>query len=99
MRKPRFHNKKFSDQECKEAKRLMRKYNSILSKNPFNKEFNTQHFYYLKKYKRTLRKKRHDYENKLISQLDSLDTLKESVKKNVSPSISDVEWNNHLGIF
>ena len=90
-RKPRFHNKKFFDQECKEAKRLMRKYNSLLSKHPFNKEFKTQYFYYLKKYKRTLRKKNHDYENKLISQLESIanhdpkkywqfvDTLKESV--------------------
>ena len=46
-RKPRFHNKKFFDQECKEAKCLMRKYNSLLSKHPFNKEFNTQYFYYL----------------------------------------------------
>ena len=72
-RKPRFHKKKqLFDQECKEGKRLMRKYNSLLSKNPFNKEFNAQYFYYLKKYKRTLRKKRHDYENKLIPQLDSL---------------------------
>ena len=107
-RKPRFHNKKFFDQEYKEAKRLMRKYNSLLSKHPFNKEFNTQYFYYLKKYKRTLRKKKHDYENKLISQLESIanhdpekywqfvDTLKESVKKNVNPSISDDEWNNHF---
>ena len=107
-RKPRFHNKKFFDQECKEAKRLMRKYNSLLSKHPFNKEFNTQYFYYLKKYKRTLRKKKHDYENKLIAQLESIanhdpkkywqfvDTLKESVKKNVNPSISDDEWNNHF---
>ena len=50
----------------------------------------------------------HDYENKLISQLQSIanhdpkkywkfvDTLKESVKKNVNPSISDDEWNNHF---
>ena len=55
-----------------------------------------------------MRKKKHDYENKLISQLDSLanhdpkkygqfvDTLKESVKKNVSPSIPDDEWNSHF---
>ena len=27
--KPRFYNKSFFDQECKEAKRLMRKYNSL----------------------------------------------------------------------
>ena len=56
-RKPRFYNKKFFDQECKEAKRLMRKYNSLLSKNPFNREFNTLYFQYLKKYNKTLRKK------------------------------------------
>ena len=112
-RKPRFHSKKFFDQECKEAKRLMRKYSSLLSKHPFNKEFNTQYFYYLKKYKRTLRKKKHDYENKLISQLESIanrdpkkywqfvDTLKESVKKNVNPSIAYLMMNRItiLGIF
>ena len=79
-----------------------------MSKHPFNKEFNTQYFYYLKKCKRTLRKKKHDYENKLISQLESIanhdskkyrqfvDTLKESVKKNVNSSISDDEWNYHF---
>ena len=50
----------------------MRKYNSLLSKNPFNRELNTLYFQYLKKYKKTLRKKKHDYENKLISQLESL---------------------------
>ena len=43
-RKPLFYNKKFFDQECKEAKRLMRKYNSLLSKNPFNRKFNTLYF-------------------------------------------------------
>ena len=36
-RKPWFYNKKFFDQECKEAKRLLRKCNSLLSKNPFNR--------------------------------------------------------------
>ena len=56
-RKLRFYNEKFFDQECKEAKRLIRKYNSLLSKNPFNREFNTLYFQYLKKYKKTLRKK------------------------------------------
>ena len=107
-RKPRFYNKRFFDQECKEAKRLMRKYNSLLSKNPFNREFNTLYFQYSKKYKKTLRKKKHDYENKLISQQESLanqdpknywefvDTLKESVKRNASSTISDSEWNDHF---
>ena len=107
-RQPRFYNKRFFDKECKEAKRLMRKYNSLLSKNPFNREFNTLYFQYLKKYKKTMRKKKHDYENKLISQLESLanqdpkkywefvDTLKESVKRNASSTISDSEWNDHF---
>ena len=107
-RKPRFYNKKFFDQECKETKLLMRKYNSLMSKNPFNREFNTLYFQYLKKYKKTLRKKKHDYENKSVSQLESLadrdpkkyrkfvDTLKQSVKRNASSTISDSEWNDHF---
>ena len=78
----------------------MRKYNSLLSKNPFNREFNTLYFQYLKKCKKTRRKKKHDYENKLISQLESLanqdpkkywesvDTLKESVKRNASSTMN-----------
>ena len=55
-----------------EAKLLMRKYNSLLSKNPFNKEFNTQYFLLPEKIHENIEKEKYDYENKLISQLDSL---------------------------
>ena len=102
------NHKKFFDNECLEAKRLMRKYATLLTENPFNRQYNFLYFSYLKKYKQLCRKKKRNYENNLIKQLEKLanqnpkkywqivDTLREKTKRKSSSNISADDWNTHF---
>ena len=92
------NHKKFFDNECLEAKRLIRKYATLRTKTPFNRQYDSLYFSYLKKYKQLCRKKERNYENNLIKQLETLanqnpkkywqivDTLREKTKKKQAPT-------------
>ena len=102
------NHKTFFDNECLEAKRLMRKYATLLTKNPLNRQYNSLYFSYLKNFKQLCRNKTRNYENNLIKQLETLanqnpkkswqivDTLREKTKKKASSNISADDWNTHF---
>ena len=102
------NHKKFFDNECLEVKRLMRKYATLLTKKPFNRQYNSLYFSYLKKYKQLCRKKKKNYENNLIKQLETLanqnskkywqivDKRREKTKKKASSNISADDWKTHF---
>ena len=86
----------------------MRKYATLLTKTPFNRQYNSLYFSYLKKYKQLCRKKKRNYESNLIKQLETLanqnpkkywqivETLREKTKKKASFNISADDWNTHF---
>ena len=86
----------------------MRKYATRLTKNPFNRQYNSLYFSYLKKYKQLCGKQNRNYENNLIKQLETLanqnpkkcwqivDTLREKTKKKASSNTSADDWNTHF---